>query len=84
MRNYFFINDYIKQNDNTNLDFMNNLGHSIESKKSKRFYIEKGNKQKLSQVKMFTFEPHICCNNGKSGNKQEDIYYFNGCCLSKL
>lgn len=81
---FFYMNDYIKQNLYINLDFMGNLGHSIESKKSKRMYIKKGNEHKLSQVKMFTFEPHISRNNGKYGYKKENIYYFNGDCLCEL
>ncbi len=40
----------------TNLDFAGNLGHSIVESKDDRIYIEKGNRRKLSEVKMFTFD----------------------------
>ena len=41
-----------------------------------RVYIEKGNMTKLSDVKYFTFEPHIAFPNSKYGYKKENIYYF--------
>lgn len=59
----------------TNLDFAGNLGHSIVESKDDRIYIEKGNRRKLSEVKMFIFEPHISTPNSKYGYKREDIYY---------
>jgi len=70
------VNDFILKNGFVNLDFINNLGHSIESSKRKRIYIEKNNKKLLSDVKYFTFEPHIGKNNCKYGVKKENIYYF--------
>lgn len=59
-----------------NLDFLNNLGHTIETEKESRLYFERGNKKRLSEVKFFTFEPHIKKIDGKFGFKREDIYYF--------
>lgn len=41
-----------------------------------RVYIEKGNMTKLSDVKYFTFEPHIAFPDSKYGYKKENIYYF--------
>ena len=73
---YYHMNDFIVKNGFINLDFMGNLGHSIVKDKGDRVYIEKGNIQKLSDVKYFTFEPHIAFPNSKYGYKKENIYYF--------
>lgn len=73
---FYYINRIICENGFLNLDFAGNLGHSIVENKDDRIYIEKGNKTKLSEVKMFTFEPHISIPNSKYGYKREDIYYF--------
>lgn len=81
---YFYINDVISKHGFINLDFAGNLGHSIAENKDDRVYIEKGNKLKLSEVKMFTFEPHISLLHSKYGYKREDIYYFENKKLRKL
>lgn len=73
---YYKINDLISKKGFVNLDFNGNLGHSIVKDKNDRIYIEKGNLCKLSQVDMFTFEPHISIPNSKYGYKREDIYFF--------
>ena len=73
---YYHMNDFIVKNGFINLDFMGNLGHSIVKAKGDRVYIEKGNMQKLSDVKFFTFEPHIAFPDSKYGYKKENIYYF--------
>lgn len=73
---FIYINDYIKDNGYVNFDFNGNLGHSIVKDKEDRVYIEKGNNLKLSDVKMFTFEPHIGMKNSSYGFKKENIYYF--------
>ena len=70
---YYYINDLIFKHGFLNLDFAGNLGHSIVQNKDDRIYIEKGNKAKLSEVKMFTFEPHISTPNSKYGYKKEDM-----------
>ncbi len=75
---YYHMNDYITKNGFVNLDFMGNLGHSIVKSKGDRIYIEKGNAKRLSDVKYFTFEPHISVPNSKFGYKKENIYYFEG------
>lgn len=74
---YYHMNDFIKKCGYINLDFNGNLGHSIVKNKNRRIYIEKGNKKKLSEVKYFTFEPHISTPNLHFGYKKENIYYFN-------
>lgn len=81
---YFCFNDIISEQGFLNLDFAGNLGHSIVESKDDRIYIEKGNRRKLSEVKMFTFEPHISTPNSKYGYKREDIYYFEKEKLIKL
>ncbi len=81
---YFYMNDYITENGYVNLDFNNNLGHSIAKYKIQRIYIEKGNKKKLSSVDYFTFEPHIGKVNSYYGFKKENIYKFVGTKLVSL
>lgn len=81
---YFHINDVIDKLGYINLDFMRNLGHSIERRKQDRIYIEKGNQHKLGEVNYFTFEPHISKAGSKFGYKKENIYYFENGKLKKL
>lgn len=81
---YYYINDIITKQGFINLDFLGNLGHSIVENKNDRLYTEKGNKTKLSEVKMFTFEPHISIPNSLYGYKMEDIYYFTDGRIKKL
>lgn len=81
---YYHMNDFIKKCGYINLDFNGNLGHSIVKNKNRRIYIEKGNKKKLSEVKYFTFEPHIALPNSNYGCKKENIYYFNNDKLIEL
>lgn len=81
---YHIMNGIIKDNGFINLDFLGNLGHSIEQDKEKRIYIEEDNKTKLSEVVMFTFEPHISTYDSEYGYKREDIYYFENKRLVKL
>lgn len=73
---YYHMNEFISKNGFVNLDFMGNLGHSIVKNKGDRVYIEKGNTKKLSDVKYFTFEPHISVPDSRYGYKKENIYYF--------
>ena len=73
---YYQMNEYICEEGYINLDFMDNLGHSIVRKKEDRIYIEKGNSAKLGDVHFFTFEPHISVSGSKYGYKRENIYYF--------
>lgn len=73
---YLHINKFITANGYINLDFMGNLGHSIETQKDDRIYIEKGNNTTLGSVKYFTFEPHIAVKGLNYGFKKENIYCF--------
>jgi len=81
---YDYMNDLIVKKGFLNLDFLGNLGHSIVKNKNDRVYIEKGNCKRLSDVEMFTFEPHISVPDSKYGYKREDIYYFDNGRLVKL
>lgn len=81
---YYFMNDLIVKKGFLNLDFLGNLGHSIVKDKDDRIYIEKGNHKRLSDVGMFTFEPHISIPDSRYGYKREDIYYFDNGKLIKL
>lgn len=81
---YYYMNDLIVKKGFLNLDFLGNLGHSIVKNKNDRIYTEKGNCKRLSDVEMFTFEPHISVPDSKYGYKKEDIYYFCNGRLVKL
>ena len=81
---YYLMNDVIVKKGFLNLDFLGNLGHSIVKNKNDRIYTEKGNHQRLSDVKMFTFEPRISLPDSKYGYKREDIYYFDNGKLIQL
>lgn len=74
---YQIFNKEIVESGFINLDFNGNLGHSIEENLSDRVYIEAGNKRLLSDVSMFTFEPHIKRKQDNWGFKLENIYFFN-------
>jgi Xaa-Pro aminopeptidase len=74
---YEFGNKEIKNSGFENLDFLGNLGHSIETDPSKRRFIDKNCSEVLGEAKFFTFEPHIRKKGGKWGYKHENIYYFN-------
>lgn len=75
---YFQINALIGKQGYVNLDFLGNLGHSIERRLQDRQYIERGNTNKLSEAGLFTFEPHIGRPGGQFGYKREDVYAFSG------
>lgn len=81
---YYQMNDYIRKEGYINLDFMGNLGHSIVRRKEDRIYIEKGNRTKLGEVQLFTFEPHISVSESKYGFKRENIYYFDKGVIKEL
>jgi len=74
---YEFGNREIKKRGFENLDFLRNLGHSIETDASKRRFIDKDCFETLGSANFFTFEPHICRQGGRWGFKHENIYYFN-------
>jgi len=59
-----------------NLDFANNLGHSLATDMQNRIYIEVGNQSPMDAVEYFTFEPHIGIDGKQWGFKHEEVYYF--------
>ena len=71
-----FGNQQIHELGCVNLDFLNNLGHSIEVKTENRRFIDKNCHEQLGNVQLFTFEPHIKKNGGCWGFKHENIYFF--------
>lgn len=81
---FYHMNAMIISEGFINLDFLGNLGHSIEKKSDDRIYIEKGNKNKLSDIAYFTFEPHISKPGSVYGYKMENIYYFENGLLKML
>ena len=81
---YQFSNKEILNQGFINLDFLGNVGHSIEIDRDRRQYIEQKNNHLLESVQLFTFEPHIRAINGKWGFKHENIYYFEGGVLREL
>ncbi len=79
-----FSNAQIRSLGFENLDFLGNVGHSIESSPGDRRYIQAGNGQQLGSVGLFTFEPHVRALGGSWGFKHENIYYFSGGQLQEL
>ena len=73
---YQFLNAKITEYGYINLDFMGNVGHTIEIDRNDRLYFEKGNTNKLTDDMLFTFEPHISTSEKKWGFKCENIYFF--------
>lgn len=73
---FYHMNSKIVSEDFVNLDFLGNLGHSIEKRSEDRIYIEKGNQTRLGDIPYFTFEPHISRPDSVFGCKWENIYYF--------
>lgn len=73
-----FANAEIQRLGFENLDFLGNVGHSIESTREGRRYIKQGGSQLLGDIGLFTFEPHIRRTGEIWGFKHEDIYYFTG------
>lgn len=70
------MNSKIQQLGYENLDFLGNVGHTIEKRREDRIYFEKGNKKLLKDSHYFTFEPHIRKQSANWGFKHENIYYF--------
>ncbi len=71
-----FANELIASLGYVNLDFLGNVGHSIARTRGDRIYIDAANKNELSSVPLFTFEPHIRELNGDWGFKHENVYFF--------
>ena len=81
---YEFGNNLIQSLGYENLDFLGNLGHSIETHPSHRHFIDQSCDEALGSVQFFTFEPHIKKTGGNWGFKHEEIYYFSeqGCAVA--
>lgn len=73
-----FANAEIKRLGFENLDFLGNVGHSVESTRDARRYVEQGNEQLLGDARLFTFEPHVRQRGSKWGFKHENVYFFAG------
>jgi Xaa-Pro aminopeptidase len=67
----------IRESGFVNLDFRSNVGHSLESQRELRQFIQSNNHLALSAVDFFSFEPFIRLKGGQWGFKHEDIFYFN-------
>ena len=73
---YRFANELIAAAGFENLDFLDNIGHSVVTDLNDRLFINKDTIQTLGSVECFTFEPHIRELGGMWGFKHEEIYYF--------
>lgn len=71
-----FSNARIKHYGYENLDFLKNVGHSIEVRASDRRFVDSRCHESLGDVACFTFEPHIRQTGSQWGFKHEEIYYF--------
>ena len=71
-----FSNARIKHYGYENLDFLANVGHSIEARPADRRFVDSRCHESLGDVAFFTFEPHIRRVNSRWGFKHEEIYYF--------
>lgn len=67
----------IRESGFVNLDYKNNVGHSIESNRDARQFIQSRNSIKLGDVPFFSFEPFVRLKGGKWGFKHENIFFFN-------
>lgn len=67
----------IRESGFVNLDYRNNVGHSIAGRKEDRQFIQADNKVKLGDVPLFSFEPFVRLKGGNWGFKHEDIFFFN-------
>jgi Xaa-Pro aminopeptidase len=66
----------IRQSGFVNLDYRNNVGHSIATSRDGRQYIQADNDVRLDEVPFFSFEPFVRLKGGKWGFKREGIFYF--------
>ncbi len=73
---YDFGNEQIQRFGYENLDFLSNLGHTIETNRSDRKFIDKKCSEKIGTSQLFTLEPHIRRKGGEWGFKHENIYYL--------
>ena len=66
----------IRESGFVNLDYRSNVGHSLESQRELRQFIQSHNHLPLSEVDFFSFEPFVRLKGGHWGFKHEDIFYF--------
>ncbi|MBC3871232.1 M24 family metallopeptidase [Undibacterium oligocarboniphilum] len=66
----------IRQSGFVNLDYRNNVGHSIAADSEQRQFIETTNSAPLGNAPFFSFEPFVRLKGGKWGFKREEIFYF--------
>ncbi len=78
------LNAEIKAMEFENLDFLGNLGHTIEKHVDRRRYIDRNCSLKIADAPLFTFEPHIRRKHGRWGFKHEEIYRLDGSRLRML
>lgn len=67
----------IRESGFVNLDYRNNVGHSIAITREDRQFIQTNNSIKLGDAPFFSFEPFIRLKGGSWGFKHEDIFFFN-------
>lgn len=67
----------IRESGFVNLDYRNNVGHSITSSSEEREFIRANNAIKLGDIPFFSFEPFVRLKGGNWGFKHEDIFFFN-------
>ena len=67
----------IRQGGFVNLDYRNNVGHSIATTREERQYIQANNSVRLGDVPFFSYKPFVRLKGGKWGFKHEGIFYFN-------
>ena len=66
----------IRQSGFVNLDYRNNVGHSLASNRDERQFIDANNHTLIGQCGLFSFEPFIRAKGGKWGFKHESVFYF--------
>jgi Xaa-Pro aminopeptidase len=67
----------IRESGFVNLDYRNNVGHSIAISREERQFIQTNNSIKLGDTPFFSFEPFVRLKGGSWGFKHEDIFFFN-------
>lgn len=67
----------IRESGFVNLDYRNNVGHSIAISREDRQFIQTNNAIKLGDAPFFSFEPFVRLKGGSWGFKHEDIFFFN-------
>ena len=67
----------IRESGFVNLDYRNNVGHSIAISREERQFIQTNNTIRLGDAPFFSFEPFVRLKGGNWGFKHEDIFFFN-------